>query len=64
MQNVVYRIDPPVRPNSVLLRVVKSFNKTSIFQQPSQGNGYETVILLDDDKPPGSHQYEFFLIWP
>jgi len=45
----------------ITLEVIQAREEISIVQYPSSSNGYETIVLLNDDSPGGAAWYEFKL---
>jgi hypothetical protein len=53
----------PLQPIEISLEVIRARNEISIWQYPSNVNGYTTVVLFNDDPPSGADWYEFKLNW-
>lgn len=49
---------------SVSLTKISGRGDVTIDQEPSEDNGYETIIKIDDDLPTGTDAYEFNLRFP
>lgn len=53
----------PARDVRVWLDVKQGRGRIELQQQPFAGNNYTAVILVDDERQPGSADYEFYLYW-
>lgn len=53
----------PRAPAEVKLMLVNGRGLVDIVQQPSAGNGYTTIVRIDDSAKGGDKRYEFTLRW-